>query len=121
MATKKRPSKRLELDVMTNREVLSELARIYGDLLYRLNSYAAVLDADHVDDDDLETSAPTDTFDDVYDQAMGLLSRFEELERWFKFGSGRLPDRDGGYWNWGTTTYKQNFCERAAAGLAVAS
>jgi hypothetical protein len=115
----KRPSKHLDLEVMSNREVLSELCRIYGDLLERLSNYADALDAEHVAHDDGDDSPPNDEFDAIYDQAMGLISRISEAESAFKFGNGSLLSRTGARWNWGVDTYRSKLKQRAVAGLAA--
>lgn len=116
MATKQ-PCKRLELDAMTNREVLGELTRIYGNLLDRISAYADVLDADHEDSDDVASGAPDDDFDQVYDQAIGRISRIEEAEQCFRLGGGSLRTRDGDSWHWGLSRFKASLKERAVAGL----
>ena len=118
MATK-RPCKTLDLEAMTNREVLSELVRMYGSLLDRLSAYADVLVADHVDRDDVDDNAPDDEFDSIYDQALGLISRIEEAQSDFRIGNGQLRSRNGDVWNWGLETYKSKFKQRAVAGLVT--
>jgi len=115
----KRLCKTLDLEAMTNREVLSELVRIYGSLLDRMSAYADVLDAAHVDRDDVADNAPDDEFDSIYDQAIGLISRIQEAEHDFGFGNGSLRSRTGERWNWGLETYKRKFKERAVAGLVA--
>jgi len=115
----KRPCKTLDLEVMTNREVLSELVRMYGSLLDRLSAYADVLVADHLVRDDVDDNAPDDEFDSIYDQALGLISRIEEAQSDFTIGSGQLRSRNGDVWNWGLSTYKRKFRQRAVAGLVT--
>jgi hypothetical protein len=96
----KHAAKRLDLETMSNREVLSELCRIYGDLLERLSNYTDVLSAEHMDEDDLDRSPVDDHFDAIYDEAIGLISRIEKVNFQFKMGDGSLVGRDGRRWNW---------------------
>jgi hypothetical protein len=112
-------AKRLDLEAMSNREVLRELCRIYGDLLERLSNYADALAAEHVGHEDVDESVPDDEFDAIYDQAVGLVSRIQEANHAFTYGNGSLKTRDGADWNWGLDTYKKKFKQRAVAGLAA--
>lgn len=121
VATARKPCKALDLEAMSNREVLAELSRIYGDLVSRLSMYAEVLDAKHELEEGPSRDVPDDQFDAVYDQALGLISRIDELENAFMNGAdGLLSGRDNERWNWGIHTFEMKLKQRASAGLASA-
>lgn len=113
--------KRLDLEVMTNREVLGELTRIYGNLLDRVSSYCEVLEIEH---EEYEGDGDVPDFDAIYDEAMGLVTRVEEMTQTFERGvygdqRGRYQSKNGLVWTWGITTFKDRLKHRAVGDLVT--
>lgn len=120
VATKRKTVvKRLDLEAMTNQEVLAELARMYGDILDRLNAHLEM----GTGDDGEQEPIP-----DAIDEGVLLHTRVNALTGDFMYGSGGrsrgvLRSREGIYWNWGLSRFKEKLNDASAdiAAEAVAS
>lgn len=112
MATK-RPVKRLDLEAMSNAEVLAELGRIYGNVLDRLSVHREIGEGDEEND-----PAP-----DAIDQGVLLLTRVQTLTGDFSYGRGGrvrgvLLDANGDHWGWGLNHFRDKL-EDASADIAI--
>lgn len=95
MATKKPPvpCKRLDLDAMTNAEVIAELERVYDDILGRLSAHLEVA---------RDETVGVETATVAVEQGVMLSVRVDALGFTFENGWSERSSRPQlGSWNWG--------------------
>lgn len=95
-----KPCKRLDLDLMTNAEVVAELERVYDSVLQRLNTHLEIAKDDDVD---VETATV------AVEQGIMLVVRVEALVTTFQRGWFEHCNRPCiAKWNWGYHDFRRD-------------